>query len=92
MKKNITAGKYNHTDNGNGQIAIISDKLQAIAFIPKKHQDFKANLKAFEALPELIDALLNANNALKMASLIDKSTTCYDAQLICEKALEKALT
>ncbi len=41
---------------------------------------------------ELIECLENANNVLKMASLIDKSNTCDEAQKQCEDLIAKIKT
>lgn len=48
----------------------------------------RANQRLIAKAPELLEALINANNVLKMASLIDKSNTCEEAQLMCEKVLK----
>ena len=50
-----------------------------------------ANAKLIASAPELLEALQNANNVLKMASLIDKTNTCSEAQIICENAIKKIL-
>lgn len=49
--------KLNHTDNGNGQIAIIDEKLRCIAFVPKLHPDSEKYIKLFENAPEMLDLL-----------------------------------
>lgn len=51
-----------------------------------------ADAKLIANAPDLLEALINANNVLKMASLIDKSNTCEEAQLLCEKVLKNTLT
>lgn len=58
--------------------------------ISKRDFEAEANAKLIAAAPELLEALENANNVLKMASLIDKSNTCSKAQIICENAIKKA--
>lgn len=52
-----TKGKLFHTDNGDGTMAIVSEKLMAIAFLPKRHPDTKENIKLFEAAPEMFELL-----------------------------------
>ena len=52
----------------------------------------RADQRLISKAPELLEALINANNVLKMASLIDKSNTCNEAQLLCEKVIKETLT
>ncbi len=48
-----------------------------------------ANALLISKAPELLEALKEANNVLKMASLIDKSNVCEDTQLMCEKLIKE---
>ena len=52
----------------------------------------RADQRLIANAPQLLEALINANNVLKMASLIDKSNTCNEAQLLCEKVIKETLT
>lgn len=52
--------KLNHTDNGNGQMAIIDENLRCVAFIPKLHPDSERYIKLFESSPEMLDAIKKA--------------------------------
>jgi len=55
-------------------------------------EQMRADQRLIANAPELLEALINANNVLKMASLIDKSNTCNEAQLLCEKVIKETLT
>lgn len=55
-------------------------------------EQMRADQRLIANAPQLLEALINANNVLKMASLIDKSNTCNEAQLLCEKVIKETLT
>ena len=55
-------------------------------------EQMRADQRLIANAPQLLEALINANNVLKMASLIDKSNTCDEAQLLCEKVIKETLT
>ncbi len=56
---------------------------------PQPEEETKANLKLIENTPDMLKALIEADNVLKMASLIDKSNTCKRTQLMCERLIKK---
>ena len=94
-----TKGSWKVTDGNNVvsqynfPIAIIYDGYTPHgSFKSENEEDRKANAKLIAAAPELLEALINANNVLKMASLIDKTNTCEKTQIICEEAIKRALT
>lgn len=49
--------KLNHTDNGNGQTAIVDENSRCIAFIPKLHPDAEKYIKLFENSIDMIELL-----------------------------------
>jgi len=55
-------------------------------------EQMRADQRLIANAPKLLEALINANNVLKMASLIDKSNICDEAQLLCEKVIKETLT
>ena len=55
-------------------------------------EQMRADQRLIANAPELLKALINANNVLKMASLIDKSNTCNEVQLLCEKVIKETIT
>ena len=55
-------------------------------------EQMRADQRLIANAPQLLEALINANNVLKMASLIDKSNTCNEAQLLCEKVIKETIT
>ena len=55
-------------------------------------EQMRADQRLIANAPQLLETLINANNVLKMASLIDKSNTCNEAQLLCEKVIKETLT
>jgi len=70
--------KLNHTDNGNGQMAIIDENLRCVAFIPKLYPESDKYIKLFENAPEMLDMVLEFLESIKNEDIIIKDNTDND--------------
>lgn len=75
LKENGVENAFSFNINNDGHL---SDK------------EISANALLAQKAPALLKALKEANNVLKMASLIDKSNVCETTQLMCEKIIKEA--
>lgn len=99
MKNKPTSGKWQFNNEGPDDMHIEARKqdgswkhichVYTESHNTPRYGEAEANAKLIALAPELKAALINANNVLKMAALIDKSNTCNKAQQMCEKTLKK---
>lgn len=69
--------KLNHTDNGNGQMAIVDENLRCVAFIPKSHPESEKYIKLFENAPLMLEMLIKFSYDFQdddLEDLIKKAT------------------